>query len=44
MFVGDINNGLLYRFTLNEARDAIFINDTYTGNIDLLQDNEIEDA
>ncbi|VFJ14290.1 Quinoprotein glucose dehydrogenase B [Candidatus Nitrosocosmicus franklandus] len=43
MFVGDINNGLLYRFTLNEARDAIFINDTYVGDIEALQDNKIED-
>ena len=43
MFVGDINNGLLYRFTLNEERDAIFINDTYVGNTELLEDNEIED-
>jgi glucose/arabinose dehydrogenase/plastocyanin len=43
MFVGDINNGLLYRFTLNEERDAIFINDTYVGNIGLLEDNEIDD-
>lgn len=43
MFVGDINNGLLYRFTLNEARDNIIINDTYSGNIKLLEDNEIAD-
>ena len=43
MFVGDINNGLLYRFTLNEARDNIIINDTYSGNIKLLEDNEIGD-
>jgi aldose sugar dehydrogenase len=43
MFVGDINNGLLYRLTLNEARDGIFINDTYSGNIELLQDNKIDD-
>jgi glucose/arabinose dehydrogenase len=43
MFVGDINNGLLYRFTLNEARNEILINDTYTGNIELLADNKIQD-
>ncbi len=43
MFVGDINNGLLYRFTLNEERDAIFINDTYVGNTELLEDNEIDE-
>jgi len=43
MFVGDINNGLLYRFTLNEDRDAIFINDTYVGNTLPLQDNKIAD-
>lgn len=43
MFVGDINNGLLYRFTLNEARNGIFINDTYSGNLELLVDNKIDD-
>ena len=43
MFVGDINNGLLYRFTLNEERDAIFINDTYVGNTELLEDNEVDE-
>ena len=43
MFVGDINNGLLYRFVLNEARDGIFINATYKGNIQLLEDNKIDD-
>ncbi|MFB5622104.1 MAG: PQQ-dependent sugar dehydrogenase, partial [Candidatus Nitrosomaritimum yanchengensis] len=43
MFVGDINNGLLYRFTLNEARDEILIsNDTHVGNIEALEDNEID--
>jgi aldose sugar dehydrogenase len=44
MFVGDINNGLLYRFTLNEERGGIFINDTYSGTIELLQDNKIDDT
>ena len=44
MFVGDINNGLLYRFTLNEDRDEIFINDTYVGNIELLEDNEVDET
>ncbi|HYG00559.1 MAG TPA: PQQ-dependent sugar dehydrogenase [Candidatus Saccharimonadales bacterium] len=43
MFVGDINNGLLYRFSLNEERNAILINDTYVGNIELLKDNNIDD-
>src|ERR1044072_546672 len=43
MFVGDINNGLLYRFTLNEERNAIFINDTYVGNTELLEDNEVDE-
>ena len=43
MFVGDINNGLLYRFTLNEDRDAIFINDTYVGNTEVLEDNEVDE-
>lgn len=31
MFVGDINNGNLYRFTLNAERNDIVVNDTYTG-------------
>ncbi len=43
LFVGDINNGLLYRFALNEARDDIFIDDTFVGNIEELEDNEIDD-
>ncbi len=43
MFAGDINNGLLYRFTLNEERNSILINDTYSGNIELLKDNKIDD-
>lgn len=42
MFVGDINNGLLYRFTLNDARDEININDTYSGNIQALSDNQVD--
>lgn len=43
MFVGDINNGLLYRFTLNEQRDDILVDNTYIGDIKKLQDNEIDD-
>lgn len=42
MFVGDINNGLLYRFTLNEARNNIILDDTYSGNLQVLQDNRIQ--
>ena len=43
MFVGDINNGLLYRFILNRARDGILINDTSSGDIKSLADYEVND-
>jgi aldose sugar dehydrogenase len=33
MFVGDINDGNLYRFTLNEAHDDLVINNTYVGGV-----------
>lgn len=42
MFTGDINNGLLYHFTLNQARDNILINDTSLGNVALLADNQVD--
>ncbi len=45
MFVGDINNGLLYRFTLTGERDGISIkNDTYSGNTMALADNQVNDT
>ncbi len=44
MFTGDINNGLLYRFSLNEARDNILINDTYVGNVEVLVDNQVDET
>ena len=44
MFTGDINNGLLYRFTLNEARNNILINDTSLGNVNLLADNQVDET
>ncbi|MGD9673717.1 MAG: PQQ-dependent sugar dehydrogenase [Candidatus Nitrosocosmicus sp.] len=43
MFVGDINNGLLYRFILNDARDDISFDSGYTGNTSLLADKEVND-
>ncbi len=44
MFVGDINNGLLYRFILNEARDDISLdNGGLAGNTTLLDDREVND-
>ena len=43
MFVGDINNGLLYRFILNEARDGLSFDNGYTGNTTLLVDREVND-
>ncbi len=45
LFVGDINNGNLYRFTLNEERDDIeLINGTYSGDLDALSDNEVDET
>ena len=41
MFVGDINNGNLYRFTLNEARDDIVINNTNVGGAAALSDKKV---
>ncbi|MGD9673992.1 MAG: PQQ-dependent sugar dehydrogenase [Candidatus Nitrosocosmicus sp.] len=43
MFVGDINNGLLYRFILNEARDGLLFDKGYAGNISLLNDRVVND-
>src|SRR5690349_11333044 len=43
MFVGDINNGLLYRFILNDARNDLSFDNGYTGNASLLADREIND-
>ena len=42
MFVGDINNGNLYRFTLNEARDDIVINNTNVGGAAALADKKVD--
>ena len=42
MFVGDINNGNLYRFTLNEARDDIVINNTNVGGTATLADKKVD--
>ena len=44
MFVGDINNGNLYRFTLNEARDDIDINNTYVGQASALVDKKVDNT
>jgi aldose sugar dehydrogenase len=43
MFVGDINNGLLYRFILNEARDDLSFDNALEGNFTLLEDREVND-
>jgi aldose sugar dehydrogenase len=43
MFVGDINNGLLYRFMLNEARDDLSFDSGYVENTSLLADREVND-
>ena len=43
MFVGDINNGLLYRFILNEARNDLSFDSGYTENTAPLVDREVND-
>ncbi len=43
MFVGDINNGLLYGFILNEARDDLSFEKGFAGNTTLLEDREVND-
>lgn len=44
MFVGDINNGLLYRFVLNDDRGELaFDSGNYTGNTALLADKVVND-
>ena len=43
-FTADINNGYLYRFTLNDDRDEISINDTYVGDLQSLADNDVDNA
>ena len=42
LFVGDINNGYIYRFTLNSERNAIEINSrSYGGNLETLSDKQV---
>ena len=42
LFVGDINNGYIYRFTLNTERNAIEINSSsYGGNLETLADKQV---
>ena len=42
LFVGDINNGYIYRFTLNSERNAIEINSSsYGGNLETLADKQV---
>ena len=43
MFVGDINNGLLYRFLLNEARNDLSFDNGYAENTAPLADREVND-
>jgi hypothetical protein len=44
MLAGDINNGLLYCFTLNEPRDNILINQSYQRDTKVLADNQVDDT
>jgi glucose/arabinose dehydrogenase/plastocyanin len=42
LFVGDINNGYIYRFTLNSERNTIEINSSsYDGNLGTLDDKQV---
>jgi aldose sugar dehydrogenase len=42
LFVGDINNGYIYRFTLNSERNGIEINNSsYDGNLGALADKQV---
>jgi aldose sugar dehydrogenase len=42
LFVGDINNGYIYRFILNSERNAIEINNSsYGGNLETLADKQV---
>ncbi len=41
IFVGDVNNGYLYRFTLNDKRDDIKFDNTYGPTINVIKGNEI---
>ena len=43
MFVGDINNGLLYRFILNDARNDLSFDNGYVENTAPLADREVND-
>jgi glucose/arabinose dehydrogenase/plastocyanin len=43
MFVGDINNGLLYRFMLNGDRTGLSFDNDYSGNTALLADKVVND-
>ena len=43
MFVGDIDNGLLYRFILNDARDDLAFDKGYLENTAPLTDREVND-
>jgi len=45
LFVGDINNGYIYRFTLNSERNAIEINSSsYSGNLEKLADKQVNNS
>jgi glucose/arabinose dehydrogenase len=43
MFVGDINNGNLYRFVLNDLRNGILIDDEFNENLQALLDKEVDE-
>jgi len=44
LFTADINNGYLYRLTLNEDRDGILINSGYVGDLQSIFDNAVDTA
>ena len=43
MFVGDINNGYLYRFVLNDLRNDILVDQGFDGHLQALSDREVDE-
>lgn len=44
LFTADINNGYLYRLTLNGDRSGILMDGTYAGDLQSLSDNAVDNA
>ncbi len=44
LFTADINNGYIYRLTLNGDRSGILMDSTYAGDLQSLSDNAVDNA